>query len=434
MKDSDMIRIVTYIIAVFALASPVILVSCTSARYVVVSAPDRAPSDIPVPEILSDGYGQPAVSSLETWETDRVPVLSALFEDHVFGAYPEPARIYQADSRMIDASVLDGLGTLEERTITLEHPRASFQIKAAIALPHDADGPVPVFVIPNDCGNPFALKDQRLTAPEGPVMPYCSSDGFGGFIGRTIFGRYVLWPPMELLLEQGYGLVSYHEADVVADYAQFAQPILQALTPEGTPDQSRTGVVAAWGWTIDHVAQALESDPRINADQIAVMGHSRRGKAVLMAGVYGEAVDLIISHQSGTGGASLSRRDVGESIGEITDTYPHWFAPAFSEFAEREDELPMDQHQFIALVAPTPLLLGNARRDTWSDPVGAFMAARAAGAVWELYDHPGFEQNRLGRFDPSARLAFHIRFGTHGVTPEDWDAFLDFSNIQFGQQ
>ena len=163
------------------------------------------------------------------------------------------------------------------------------------------------------------------------------------------------------------------------------------------------------------------------------MGHSRRGKAVLVAGAFDPAIDLIVSHQSGTGGSTPARRYRGEPIDSITQAYPHWFAPAYSEYAGREDAFAFDQHQLLALIAPRPLLLGNARRDTWSDPVGGFLAAQAAGPAWELYGERGFEQNRLGAFDPDQPLAFNIRFGTHGVTPEDWDAFLAFADAQFGR-
>jgi hypothetical protein len=93
--------------------------------------------------------------------------------------------------------------------------------------------------------------------------------------------------------------------------------------------------------------------------------------------------------------------------------------------------MPVDQQALLALIAPRPVLLGNARRDVWSDPAGAFRAAKAADAVYELYGAKGLTAKKLDQFDPSAELSFWIRPGTHGVVKEDWPAFLEFLRAHF---
>jgi len=164
---------------------------------------------------------------------------------------------------------------------------------------------------------------------------------------------------------------------------------------------------------------------------MAVWGHSRNGKSAVLAAAFDPRIDLVIAHQAGTGGTTLSRSHNGESIEQITGAYPYWFAPGYSDYAGREDALPVDQHQLIALVAPRPILIGGAWRDNWSDPQGSFRAAQAANPVYALYGSEGLTQPDLAHFDPEADLAVFMRRGLHGVTPADWSHFLDFLDAHF---
>ena len=102
---------------------------------------------------------------------------------------------------------------------------------------------------------------------------------------------------------------------------------------------------------------------------------------------------MVISNESGCGGAALSRRNFGESIEVITKRFPHWFCPAFASFANREDELPCDQHSLLAMTAPRPLYVASAEGDRWADPRGEFLAAVAATPAWNLYNFQGLETN-----------------------------------------
>ncbi|MEM9750811.1 MAG: alpha/beta hydrolase, partial [Pseudomonadota bacterium] len=159
----------------------------------------------------------------------------------------------------------------------------------------------------------------------------------------------------------------------------------------------------------------------------------RHGKAALLAGVFDTRIDAIIAHQSGTGGATLSRSYAGESVAKITESYPHWFTETYAGYADQEDALPIDQHMLIALAAPRPMLLGNAYRDVWSDPQGAFRAAQGADPVYEAAGVRGLAQDRLKDVDLSAEIAFYMRGGRHGVTTQDWRMFLDFLDIHLAK-
>lgn len=406
----------------------------TDARYVVFPAPARLPPSAVAaePGLLGPGYGQAAIHSAEAWQDQRSTALLALFKSEIYGALPVDGSVRIEAVEVVDEAALSGSGRLERWHVALDHGSDMFALDLALLLPMDTDGPVPVFLVPNECGNRYALQTDALPAATAHTMSWCQSntDGWQGALAAAIFGDYVLSPPAGRLLERGYGLAVYHESQLVPDEANAAEPILRALTPPGTPDGQRTGTLAAWAWGLSHITRALKSDPRIGA--VAVMGHSRRGKAVLLAGAIEPEIDLIISHQSGSGGGALSRNITGESIGDVTQAYPHWFAPAFAGYAGRPEALPVDQHQLIALIAPRPVLLGNAARDRWSDPAGTLLAANGAGPAWGLYAEPVFEQTRLDRFDPQKPLAYSMRGGTHGVTGQDWETFLDFADAQLG--
>ncbi|VAW05634.1 Glycoprotein gp2, partial [hydrothermal vent metagenome] len=188
--------------------------------------------------------------------------------------------------------------------------------------------------------------------------------------------------------------------------------------------------IAAWAWGYSLMVDALEQDAEGPRDYIS-WGHSRYGKSALLAAAFDDRISAVIAHQSGTGGASLNRQKKGESVKAIVDGYPHWFAKAYENYAGEEETMPIDQHQLLALIAPRPVLLGNARRDVWSDPNGAFRAAMGADPVYKLYGAQGLDQNRLDVWAPAADIAYWIRPGTHGVVKEDWPAFLEFLDAHF---
>ena len=164
---------------------------------------------------------------------------------------------------------------------------------------------------------------------------------------------------------------------------------------------------------------------------IITAGHSRYGKTALLAAAYSDNIDGVISHQSGTAGASLFRDKPGETLADIVNGYPHWLAKSAMTFVEQTNTLPNDQHHLLALIAPRPVLLGNAKRDVWSDPEGAFRAAKEASGIYELYNTAGLQQERLDKFNPASDLSFWLRSGTHGIVEEDWPAFIDFLNAHF---
>lgn len=372
-----------------------------------------------------------AITTTQRWEDERVPILRDQLQAHIYGYLPDASDIRVIDRKVLDTNAFGGRATLEEITVAPiaqfgEVRREGDPFIIELVVPNNASGPVPIILKQS-----FSRRWQAVPHPDVTGRPEGNPRAISG-IFTYVFGRYIATPPIADILDRGYALAVVTPGEFVPDNGVAGLAALRELSAGYQDDQTRWGAILAWGWGFSRTIDVLIDDPRIRSDGFIAYGHSRYGKSALVAAAFDERVNAVISHQSGTGGASLNRRKKGESVKEITESYPHWFSNVYAGYADKTDEMPVDQHHLLALVAPRPVFLGNARRDVWSDPNGALRAAIGADPVWKLYDQDGgLRQDRLDGFDPEADVALWIRPGTHGVNKEDWPAFLAFLDAHF---
>lgn len=384
------------------------------------------------PAALAPFGDDAAVENAADWERRRAPVLREAFETHLYGVIPPLGPARRTETRLVETGAFDGRARIEEWSVGYlldaeGRPRRDF--KLAVVIPETGAEARPVVILQTFCGNRRALAPADVASPFGPDNDGPCGESFLTPLFLWVFGEHIMSPPVERILERGYALAFMYPGEIVPDADAPARAAMAALSEAAGGVE--ISAVGAWASGFSLAIDALEADGRFDAGRMAVWGHSRHGKAALVAGAYDPRVDLVIAHQSGTGGATLSRSDAGESVKAITRTYPYWFNEAFAAYAGREADIPVDQHQLLALIAPRPIFLGNARRDVWSDPQGAYAAARGADPVYELLGAEGLNQPDLVSVNFEADIAFYMRGGRHGVTAEDWDAFLAFLDAQF---
>lgn len=403
-------------------------VSCAALLPAVKLDPALAPP--PPPNILGALGDDPEITAREEWETRRAPILRHAFAERVYGPYPPnaaPARLISRDA--ISYAALNDIAVIEQWSVGVGSEDRPAHFNMVVVLPRDIAGPVPLIIMQNFCGNRPALRDapDEIAGPLTPVFSACEAEWAFPMV-ELVFGRHINSPPFEHILLRGYGVALFYAGDVVGDELESARQGLAQLYGD---QATNAGAIAAWAWLYSQAYDVLSADARVDADRVAIWGHSRNGKATLLAGAMDTRIAAVIAHQSGRGGASLSHSAAGEQIDQMMEAYPYWFPSAFA--AAGEGDRTFDQHQLIALIAPRPVFLGNAARDAWSDPRGAWAAARAADPVYRLYGVAGLSQGDMRQPANDARVWYFARSGFHGVTSADWRMFLDFLDAQLNR-
>jgi hypothetical protein len=371
----------------------------------------------------------------EEWEAKRRPELLKLFETHVYGKMPSPGK--HPNQRFLVRSVrpdaVGGKATRKEIRVYFNGSEDSPWMDLLVYLPNEAARPAPVFLGLNFDGNHALETDPAITLSPGWFRNKPEFGYEGNRATEKSRGSDASSWPLSLVIDRGYALATAYYGDIDPDFDDGFQngvhPLFDPPSQTGrAPDA--WGSIAAWAWGLSRALDVLESEPRVDAARVVLHGHSRLGKTALWAGATDPRFAVVISIQSGEGGAALSRRRFGETVHRINESFPHWFCGNFKKFNEREPDLPVDQHELIALLAPRPVLVCSASEDLWADPKGEFLSAAGADPVYALFGLKGIGTDVPPKAEQltGGVIGYHLRPGKHEVTELDWRVFLEFAD------
>jgi hypothetical protein len=380
---------------------------------------------LPDPLIFNNGS---AVRSARDWKRRREEILE-LFAANVYGRSPKPPKHISFDVFDTDRTALGGKAIRKQVTIYFSAKKDGPKEEVLIYIPAGARKPVPIILTLNFAGNQSVINDPGIKLPtiwdpKTHVKRQASEESRGH---DTEF-------EVEKILARGYGFatICYQniEPDFKGGYGEGIRPLFfKPGQIEPAPDD--WGAIGAWAYGLSRAMDYLEKDKDVDAKRVAIMGHSRLGKTVLWAAAIDTRFAMVLSSCSGEGGASLSRRNCGETVTNLVDAFPYWFSGNFQKYRDHPERLPVDAHELIALIAPRPVYITGAEDDRWGDPKGEFLACVAAGPVYRLLGAHDLGVSEMPPLNQPIMptIGFHVRTGKHAVTDFDWDQFLSFADM-----
>jgi hypothetical protein len=330
---------------------------------------------LPDPFLFADGS---RVKTREDWARRREE-LKALILYYEYGRMPPPAPV---TAKELASQANAAWGAVEKQLLLSTGPEGKLQVRLDLTIPAPGRGRMPVIVKGDLCWGKVAEKASENTVKE--------------------------------IIRRGYVLAEFDRTQFAADSKDRSVGVYP-LYPEYD-----WGAESAWAWGFHRVVDYLLTCDFTDPKHIAATGHSRGGKAALLAGALDERIALVAPNGSGAGGAGNFRivHPKAETLERIVTHFPFWFTPRFATFIGKEDRLPFDQHELRALCAPRAHLCTEARDDLWANPTGTQQSYLAAKVVYDW----------LGAGD---RIGVHWRDGKHAQAEEDWMALLDFADKVF---
>ncbi len=414
---------------------------------------------LPDPLILKNGG---TVTTTNDWFDLRRPEILALYKGYIFGHSPDWRNMLD-HKREMDPQALGGKAVRKQvdlefynygpRNPTNDQPVTNLTLHVLLYTPANTRKPVATFLclsfLPNyrevDDTNVFVYpvwnkKTDRAAMPTNIVR---GDPGQG-------------WP-VEQILARGYGIAMVDYEDIEPDLPdgtgwKYGVRSLYLEPRQTNFDADGWGAISAWAWGASRVMDYLQTDREVDGNRIILLGHSRLGKAALWAGAQDMRFAMVIANCSGQMGAALSHRNYGETVTSMCSSFPWWFCPNFLDYSNDVNDLPVDSHMLLSLIAPRPLLLNAASEDRWGDPRGVYEAAIAATPVYHLFGEEGIvslppdalTNNDSGSLLDSATLesygpppldkpimhdlGFNMHAGGHAILPSDWDVFLAFAD------
>lgn len=384
-----------------------------------------------LPDMMVCNDGTP-VRDVKTWENKRRPEILEYFFSQEYGRtrYDKIAVHYEEVSN--NEEFIGGKATCKQVRFIFSNGKKEHEAIAMLVIPNHRKGKVPVVVAYNFKGNPSTTLDTTILY--SPAFPLVKRPDHPDWKRGCQMNRWC-W---EKIVDRGYAVITMCYHDIYPDERgqEMVDNSIISLFPDYREREILSdawGAIGAWAWGSSRLVDYLETQPWADMDKIAVMGHSRQGKAALWAGAQDKRFKVVISNDSGCSGAALAKRVYGENVARITTVLDWWFCPAYHFYADNEAAMPFDQHELIALIAPRHAYVASAQEDRWADPKGEFLATAYASPAYEIYGMKG-----LGTLEQPAvhhpimnDVGYHIRTGKHDVTDYDWEQFLNFCDLHF---
>ncbi len=374
---------------------------------------DKIPHyDLPALLVTSEGR---AVQSADEWRTLRRPQILTLFSHLVYGTVPSPSKPIETTFEVVtsDDEFMGGKATRKDVRIRFQNENGTVEMLILVFVPNGATKPVPAF-LKHSFNN---TKSHDFDAH--PTKPGHIRNG---------------WPLGEFF-DRGYAFVAVYQQDLVGhnEVSFLGRTIHRLFYRDGQsfPKAHEWGVLSTVAWGGSRALDYLATDAAVDHTRVAVMGHSKMGKAALWTAARDERFALAISAQSGCAGAALWRRKSGETLKKMVTRFPYWLCRNAWKFVEQEDDLPVDQHMLLALMAPRPVYVASGIEDTWADPRGEYASAYHAGEVYRLFGKKALgspELPPIGEAVLDRHVGYHVRAGGHSVELYDWRRFMDFAD------
>lgn len=373
------------------------------------------------------------VADKKAWVERRRPEILRAFENNVYGRAAARSAKVTFELSSIEAGALAGKAIRKQVSVLFAGRSDGPKMQMLMYLPTAVPKPVPMFLGLNFPGNHTVDLDPGIQLGDVWVRDGASKKTVKKHAEEKSRGASASQWQVDKILTRGYGLATIYYGDIEPDFDGGIQHGVRPLfykPGQTVPAPDEWGSIGAWAWALSRAMDYLDSDKDVDAKRVILMGHSRLGKTALWAGAQDTRFAMVISNDSGEGGAALSRRKFGETVKHLNTSFPHWFSANYKKFNDREDEMPVDQHMLLALIAPRPLYVASAEEDRWADPRGEFLSAVGAGPVYRLLGKQGLETDQMPEIHKPIMntVGYHIRAGKHDVTAYDWDRYLDFAD------
>ena len=381
-------------------------------------------------ESLVDAYISPdplisqngkKIKTVKKWERSQRPYILSLFKENIYGKLPGKPQAMHYQLLEMNNNALDGKAIRKQVKIYFLKNDSNAALNLILYFPK-TQKPVPVFIGLNFLSNPSISEDPAIL----PSLYTLKKNGIPVVVKRGEQSRR--WPLSEII-DAGFGVATAYYQDIEPDDPLVKTGIRYSMQTELNTPPGEWGAIGAWAWGLSRIQDYLEKEPLADAKRTIVTGHSRLGKAALWAGANDSRFAMVISNNSGEGGAALARRNYGETIDILNNSFPHWFIDKYNAYNSYPEKLPVDQHELLALIAPRPLYIASAEDDKWADPKGEFLSARSADPVYHLYKKNGLERDEMpGVNNPVGEtIRYHIRTGKHDIILYDWLQYIDFA-------